>query len=110
MKKAALLVVGAVLFALIVTPQTKFRVYEDTFLPENNMRIAVNSMQAKGITREQYDQVMDRAEAIYRPIIASQGGVLVLNRLWDNATVNASAQRSGNNYIVNMYGGLARHE
>ena len=39
----------------------------------------------------------------------SKGGVLKVNRLWSDATVNASAERDGNTWIVNMYGGLARH-
>jgi hypothetical protein len=32
-----------------------------------------------------------------------------VNRKWDDGTVNASAQRSGRTYVVNMFGGLARH-
>jgi hypothetical protein len=35
--------------------------------------------------------------------------VLKINRLWEDATVNSSAQRQGKNYVLNMYGGLARH-
>ncbi|OGS45105.1 MAG: hypothetical protein A3J79_02340, partial [Elusimicrobia bacterium RIFOXYB2_FULL_62_6] len=37
-------------------------------------------------------------------------GVLEINRLWEDSTVNASTQRIGNRYILNMYGGLARHD
>jgi hypothetical protein len=83
---------------------------EDGFLPKNNLQIRAGAREAKGITQEQFDQVMDRAEAIYGPEIAARGGRLVLRRLWENPTVNASAQRSGTDYILNMYGGLARHE
>ena len=81
----------------------------DSFLPENTMKIPVGSLEAKGITQKQFNEVMDRVEAIYAPEIKARGGVLVLKRLWDNATVNASAQRMGNNCVLNMYGGLARH-
>jgi hypothetical protein len=31
-----------------------------------------------------------------------------MNKLWTNSTVNASADQSGNDWEVNMYGGLAR--
>lgn len=80
------------------------------FVPQNDMKIPMGSLEAKGITEKQFNDVMDRVEAIYKPEIAARGGRLVLKRLWSNATVNASAQRSGNDYILNMYGGLARHE
>ena len=52
---------------------------------------------------------MDRVQEIYAPLIAARGARLVIKRLWDDPTVNASAERRGNDYIVNMYGGLARH-
>ncbi|OGS40301.1 MAG: hypothetical protein A2506_07030, partial [Elusimicrobia bacterium RIFOXYD12_FULL_66_9] len=82
---------------------------KDGFLPQNDLKIPVGSMEAKGITQTQFNAVMDRIEAIYGPIIKARGGRLVLRRLWDNPTVNASAQRDGDDYILNMYGGLARH-
>jgi hypothetical protein len=84
-------------------------VLEDGFLPENNMSIPVGSLEDKGITQAQFNAVIDTAEKLYGPVIAARGGKLMVKRLWDNNTVNASAQRQGANYVVNMYGGLARH-
>ena len=52
---------------------------------------------------------MDRVQSIYGPIVAAHGGRLVINRLWEDATVNASAEQVGGDWILNMYGGLARH-
>jgi hypothetical protein len=83
---------------------------QESFLPPNDLRIGVNSIEAKGISREQYEKVMDLAQAIYGPIVAAKGGNFVINRLWEDDTVNASAQRMGSDYVINMYGGLARHE
>jgi len=82
---------------------------KDGFLPQNDLKIPIGSLEDKGITQLQFNAVMDRAEAIYAPIIKARGGRLVLKRLWDDPTVNASAQRSGKDYVLNMYGGLARH-
>lgn len=79
------------------------------FLPPNTLSIPVGSPEDKGITKEQFNAVMDQTEALYAPVIAARGGTFKLNRLWENPTVNASAQRQGSTYIVNMYGGLARH-
>jgi len=80
------------------------------FLPENDMRIPVNSPQSKGIGQAEFNKVLDTIQRIYGPVVQQRGGKLVIKRLWDNATVNASAMQNGSNYILNMYGGLARHE
>jgi hypothetical protein len=79
------------------------------FVPENNLRIPV-SPYARGIQEAQFHQVLDLIEKIYKPIVAERGAVLKVNRRWTDATVNASAQQYGGTYILNMYGGLARHE
>jgi len=80
------------------------------FLPPNDLKIPVGSAEDKGIAEAQFNEVMNIVEKIYKPQIAALGKVLELRRLWTNDTVNASAQQSGNRYILNMYGGLARHE
>ena len=79
------------------------------FLPPNTMKIPVDSFLSNEMTEAKFNQIISKAEKIYSPIVAKKGGKLVFNRLWNDATVNASAERNGNNWIVNMYGGLARH-
>jgi len=78
------------------------------FLPENDLFIAADSPLAGGLSEEEFNAVIDKTEAVYAPIISSEGGKLVVTRNWTDGTVNASAQRVGT-WIVNMYGGLARH-
>lgn len=82
------------------------------FLPENDMQIPVGfkSLSGGGITEKQFNAVIDRAEKIFAPVVAKQGATLKFNRRWTDATVNASAQQLGKSWIVNMYGGLARHD
>ncbi|HBL17765.1 MAG TPA: hypothetical protein DD417_13700, partial [Elusimicrobia bacterium] len=75
------------------------------FLPENDLKIPVSPRSFGGLSEAQYNEVMDRLEEIYAPIVAAKGGVLKINRLWENPTVNSSAQRQGKYYILNMYGG-----
>lgn len=79
------------------------------FVPENNMKIPVGLFASGGITEKQFNDVLDRIEKIYKADVERLGDRLKINRLWTNATVNASAQRSGNTQVLNMYGGLARH-
>ncbi len=79
------------------------------FLPENDMEIAIGSLEDKGITPEQFNEVLDVIKKLYDPVLAAKGKTLQINRLWSNNTVNASAQQRGSTWIINMYGGLARH-
>lgn len=79
------------------------------FLPENDLKIPVGDVNAQGIDKAVYDKVLDRIEAIYGPIVAAKGAKLSVNRKWEDATVNASAQQMWGTWHINMYGGLARH-
>lgn len=80
------------------------------FVPENNMYIPEGVMTLGGITEAQFNQVLDRIERLYKADVERMGDRLKINRLWSNGTVNASAQRQGNVQVLNMYGGLARHQ
>ncbi len=111
-KKVSLAVAGLAALCLTAaapSPRTAPLVNKGSFLPTNQMKIAVGALGAGGITHAQFDAVMDRMAAIYGPILAKSGKRLVINRLWDDPTVNASAQEQGDQDILNMYGGLARH-
>lgn len=79
------------------------------FLPENDMKIPVGDVRAQGLDEAMFNNVIDRAEAVYGPIIAAKGGQLRVVRKWEDATVNAYAQQFGNTWQVSMFGGLARH-
>ena len=80
------------------------------FLPENDLYIPANTKNTRtGITQTQFNEVIDKVEAVYGPITSSVGGNLNIARLWDNGTVNAAAYPSGSEMNVLMYGGLARH-
>ncbi len=81
------------------------------FLPENNMYIPVGVKSVNGgLTEAQFTASLDKVEKLYAPIIAAKGAKLVVNRKWDDGTVNAYATQSGKTWTVNMFGGLARHE
>ncbi|NJM10498.1 MAG: hypothetical protein HC883_06545 [Bdellovibrionaceae bacterium] len=79
------------------------------FVPKNDLQIPISAHQVGGVTKADYDAVLDAIEKHYAPIAQSQGGYLQLNRLWNDGSVNASAERRGRTWVLNMYGGLARH-
>ena len=78
-----------------------------SFLPPNDLWMQ-DRMVAANITETEFNQILDTIEQTYKPIIAALGGNLVLERDWSDPTVNAYADRQGTNFIVHMYGGMAR--
>jgi hypothetical protein len=79
------------------------------FAPENNLKISQWDKETNGMTKEKFLAIVKSVSDVYAPIVAQKGGTLSMNNRWDDDTVNASAQQSGKTWIVNMYGGLARH-
>jgi len=108
MKKSILVVALTALFALSsmacdVDGKTGFA-------PENDLNISSDVKSINGIDEAEFNAVIDEVMSVYTPIIEGMGDTVKVNRKWDNGTVNASAQRTGNTVILNMYGGLARHD
>ncbi|MGZ3788770.1 MAG: hypothetical protein ACXVLQ_09620 [Bacteriovorax sp.] len=79
------------------------------FAPENNLKISQWDKATNGMTQERFLAIVKSVSDIYAPIVKQKGGTLSMNNKWDDDTVNASAQRMGSTWVVNMYGGLARH-
>lgn len=80
------------------------------FVEENNLWISTDAKSVSTIDEKEFTKIMDRVEAIYAPVIAAKGKKLELIRKWEDGTVNAYAQQTGNVWKVSMFGGLARHE
>lgn len=80
------------------------------FLPENNLKISVHAKRVGGISEQQFNDVIDKIETLYSPIVSQLGGNLLVERNWSDPTVNAYAQQMGKTWKVSMFGGLARHE
>ncbi|MGE0172680.1 MAG: hypothetical protein AB7T49_07845 [Oligoflexales bacterium] len=79
-------------------------------LPPNNLNLedSLFGFAEGGITQEQFDKTIDYILTKYQPIAAKHNATFVVNRLWDDPTVNAGASRDGNQWQLWMFGGLAR--
>jgi len=95
--------------SLLLIPEGKACVGGKGFLPQNNWKIPVNYKARSEVDESKFNEVINKISSVYSPIIQGKGGSLVVERLWNDATVNAYALRQGNQWIVRMYGGLARH-
>lgn len=83
---------------------------ECNMFPRNRLRFPIRSgVGATGISQVEFNQILDAVESTYAQEVKSRGGQLVIVRDWTNDFVNASAGRRGNQYVVHMFGGMARH-
>jgi hypothetical protein len=83
----------------------------DTFslLPKNSMKIPVGNKSISAIDEVAFNKILDEVEKVYRPIFKARGANLVIERKWQDGTVNAYAFQQGRDWHVAMFGGLARH-
>ncbi|MBT7609106.1 MAG: hypothetical protein HN576_05085 [Bacteriovoracaceae bacterium] len=77
---------------------------------DNNLLIPVGAKSVGEVTEVKFNEILDKVEAIYAPVIEAKGKTLQVIRKWEDATVNAYAQQTGNVWKISMFGGLARHD
>ena len=94
--------VGFFLSTVLLAQPTK-----TTFMPDNNLYLQ-DGLFDNGMTEQDFNNIIDGVTKYYAPIVEKFGATLIVNHLWTNKTVNAQAYQEGNNWYVNMYGGLAR--
>lgn len=112
MKNSIITLAIASTVSLSVQSTTPMQTHNCTegFLPKNNHYIPISlKPRTGGITQSEFNNVIDKIERVYAPVIRNYGGNLKIERLWSDGTVNASANRIGNTFQIRMYGGLARH-
>lgn len=80
-----------------------------TILPPNDLYLEddIHRLDAN-IDEETFHRIINDIVAIYQPLVREHGAELKSRNNWTSRTVNASAQQSGSNWYINMYGGLAR--
>lgn len=80
------------------------------YLPENDLYISeAQAMAGRGIVQSQFNDILNRIQRQYANEFAKYGARLVVERKWSDGTVNAYAWQDGNNWIISMFGGFARH-
>ena len=99
-----------ILITLIFVLSTNSYSASKRLFPENQLQIGPNDFQNKDMNEKLFNQIIDKAESIYSPIIQKRGGILKIKRKWRSRTVNAYADRKGKIYSVVMFGGMARHK
>lgn len=79
-----------------------------TILPPNNLHLQDRISRAEAMTEQEFNDIIDNIIKKFEPIVAKHGATLVVNKFWEDPTVNAYAQQIGTTWSVAMFGGLAR--
>jgi len=97
------------LFGVVVTAQACDELGITGFVEDSSMLQQAFSLRQSEIDKAEYDRILDKIEDIYTPIFKEKGGVMKIMRLWESEELNARAARNNDDWILKMYGGLARH-
>jgi len=79
-------------------------------MPMNNLHLQDNPKVIYNVSPTLFRQIIDQVIGTFSPIVRLHGGELKAEYLWNDSTVNAFAYREGNDWILMMYGGLARRK
>lgn len=81
-----------------------------TILPKNDLHLQDDLHGFSNITEQQFSAAIDEVLNAYKVIVKKNHNATVTpNKLWNDPTVNASAQQFTDiDWQINMYGGLAR--
>jgi hypothetical protein len=79
-----------------------------TLIDHVDRRIPIYSK--TGMDEATFNLVLDHFSKVYTPIVKDSGYILKINRLWSDDTINANTTISGKYWVINAFGGLARHE
>ncbi|MBI3542430.1 MAG: M48 family metalloprotease [Deltaproteobacteria bacterium] len=81
-----------------------------SILPKNDLDQQDNSFGPSNVTEEQFNKITDAIVDMWQPLAQLHGAKLVAIKAWNDSTVNAYAEQSGNEWRVRMFGGLARRQ
>ena len=102
------------LFGCGFSTSTKESKYNASYLPkelENKIDGAFEyGFGAYGISEYEFNEVLDTFESIFQPVVQRLGFNMVVERRWEDDTINAYAQKDGRNLKLSFFGGLAKHK
>ena len=98
-------------FAYSFTHQATFEHGRNGFLPDNNLQFPADD-KSSGLDQKSAEKIILSIQKEFKSDIEKRGGVLKMNLVWQDPSVNALASRNLENpklYEVKILGGLARH-
>lgn len=80
-----------------------------SMIPPRSVPYTLNERLSNGMNRSDFDAVLNQIEKVYSPVFESLGGFLSLERFWESSRVDAHSSQVRDNWIIRVYGGVARH-
>ncbi|MCM0606998.1 MAG: hypothetical protein KA715_12985 [Xanthomonadaceae bacterium] len=99
----------SLVFLSLISQSSFAKQKKTTCFPQNRLFLKDDPSESN-ITEAQFNQIIDKIVAYYKPIVKEHGHELVAIKNWKNGTVNAYAavNETTKNWEVNFFGGLAR--
>jgi hypothetical protein len=86
----------------------------DGFVETNSLKRPVPKAGSQkllgGLDQTQFNTAIDKVTSLYSPVFTQKGLRLLVKKLWTNTQVNAVAYKENGYSVVEIWGGLARHE
>src|SRR4051812_27860397 len=91
---------GVILAVTAFAGQAHARKACEGIFPKNNFWIGPN-VRTNGISKADFDALLDKITTIYQPVAQAQGYTLVYEHLWTDGTVNSDTDVQGSKWVVN---------
>jgi hypothetical protein len=80
-----------------------------SFFPENNLWIPEDAKSVSSMDEATFKKILEKFKTVYGPIVTAKGGTFTLDGDWSDGTVNARTTRYGDEWVVQISGGLGRY-
>ena len=80
-----------------------------SIIPKNSLHIPSNQKEIH-ISEKRFNELINKVVTPYKGMMSFYGASeFIVNRYWHDGQVNASAGKKKDTFLLNIYGGLARH-
>jgi subtilisin-like proprotein convertase family protein len=79
-----------------------------SILPPNDLHKYDRQEAIANMTEPEFNSIIDSVSSQYTSIVQAHGAQLKMENNWTDSTVNAYASQQGSDWLVHMFGGLAR--
>jgi hypothetical protein len=94
----------------IANSQEGCRLFNESKNLHSAISLSTNNFYLSSKKEETFNLIVKRIEDLYSPTVKSLGADLTINKLWNDPTRNANAEKLDKKWVVNVYGGMFRHK
>lgn len=99
----------AIVLLMALSPSKSLASYAMSSLPRNSLYFPAVGPAANGMTEGEFNSILKKIRSRHLHFFTEMNSKLRIKSDWVDGTVNAFADRDWDVYIIEVYGGLARH-